>query len=324
VSVVLTGSPIPESGGAVGNLVAYHRANGLTVPRSLALASGRLVGEPVRDLPGARAYLEAHELRGLAVTALLCLGMVLAGVVWARSGRRRPGTSTLPLLALGVHGTAVLLFYGVVNAAPWFYDRYLLPAVAVLTLVAATAVGGLCRRAQGRRGARPAPERVLARPLAVAGLVAAAAVVLVGVVGTAGLFRLHPQGSVDAGYDGAKGYAEVSRQILGATPRGAVLGSLQTGALSYFSQVDDTGVHVVNLDGVVDKGAADALAGHRLAAYAEQRGMTHFADWPFNVGVFQQRSDAPGTPTPTLTPVTTAKRQGIDQFVLFQVTWPAS
>ena len=315
-SVVLTGSPVPESGAAVQELVGVHRGIGLDVGDSLGLAVGRVVGAPVLDLPVLRAALVEHPGRAFTSAAALCTTLA-ALALWAGT-RRRSGTRQLPLLALGLHAVALLLFYGIVNAAPWFYDRYLLPVAAVLAIAVAVPVGLLWSAAAAIRRDRAGQ---LAPPVlrAVAAAVAVA-LVIPPAFDTVGLLRAQPQGSVEGGYDGAKGYAEVAREVLSQLPPGAVVGSMQSGALGYFAPYAPQGVRVVNLDGVVDGEAAAALAQDRLPDYMRERGVTHFADWPFNYFVLASHSTASKGQL-RLTPAGAARPQAGERFEISRVDY---
>jgi 4-amino-4-deoxy-L-arabinose transferase-like glycosyltransferase len=316
-SVALTGSPIPESGSAAQELGAVHRSVGLEMTDSLGLAVGRVVGAPVVDLPVLRTALVDHPLRALVATVVLCLGLT-AAAVWAGT-RRRAGVRQLPLLALGLHAVVLVLFYGVVNTLPWFFDRYLLPVAAVFGLVLATAVGSLWSGAERWR-ARPAslPAPALATILVTLAAVTVPAAESIRLLGT------RPAGSAASGYEGGKGYAEVAREVLSQLPAGAVVGSLQSGALGYFAEYAPQGVQVVNLDGVVDGEAAQALAGHRLPDYMHARGVTHFADWPFNASVLHSRSGAARVGTPELHPIGAAQPQGGETFGIARVAYPGA
>lgn len=145
------------------------------------------------------------------------------------------------------------------------------------------------------------------------------AVVTVPAVESARLLRAQPEGSIDDGYEGAKGYAEVARDVLAQLPPGAVVSSLQSGALGYFAAQD---VQVVNLDGVVDGDAASALERGRLPDYMHERGVTHFADWPFNYFVLESHSGASRVGAPTLEPVGAARRQAGERFHITRVRYP--
>lgn len=313
-SIVLTGSPVPESGKAVQEIVSVHRGLGLGVTDSLGLAVGRVVGSPVLDLPDLRAVLDDSPARAVASAAGLCVALG-AAALWAGT-RRRNGIRQLPLLALGLHAVSLVLFYTFLDGAPWFYDRYLVPVAAVCGLVIAVLLGQLWSAAAARR------------PGGALGGVFTAAVLAVLVVPAAQTVRLldsEPEGSVDVGYDGAKGYAEVAREVLAKLPPGAVLGSLQTGALAYFAPNAAPGrVQVVNLDGVVDGNAGDALADDRLADYLHQRGVTHFADWPLNYFVLQSHSTAAEVGQVRLEPIGKARLQGGERFEISRVSYPGA
>ena len=318
-SIALTGSPVPESGPAIQELVTIHRGAGLEVADGAGLAVGRVVGAPAVDLPAVRDALLGDPALATAATAALCAA-IAAAAAWAGT-RRRSGILQLPLLALGLHAVALLLFYGLVNSTPWFYERYLVPVAAVLGIALAAVVGLLWSAAHA---GRPRLEGLGRRVLAGVAVVGGLGVVGVPAVESVRLLRLQPAGTLDAGYEGAKGYAEVAQQVLGQLPAGAVVGSLQSGALSYFAPYAPQGVQVVNLDGVVDGRAARALAERRVADYMYERGVTHVADWPFNYVVLRDRSAAAEVGAVELEPVGWTRPQGRERFEISRVRYPGA
>ncbi len=294
------GSPVPESGAAVQELVSVHRDLHLERTEQLGWAAGTLLGTPFFDWGGARHALFDSAL--LSVLAWLSAAGLLIAFAW-RVGRR-----AVPLATLGVHAVAVFGFYSLVVSALWFFRRYLAPAEALLTLIVALAVAWLWRRRRRLELAAPAG-------LAAVGLMAA-----LGLGTSLSYLLADPPRSPDVELEGAKGYREAAADILGAAPAGAVIGSLQSGALRYYAPAT---VRVVNLDGVVDADAAVALKEDRLAAYARRRGVTHFADWPFNTRLFLARSGDPGLSPRRLRPLATARAQGPrEAFSLFEIDWP--
>ncbi len=99
----------------------------------------------------------------------------------------------------------------------------------------------------------------------------------------------------------------------------AVVGSLQSGALAYYAQGR---IRVVNLDGVVDRSARDAIAGGTLADFARARGVTHLADWDFNLQNFDRFSTSSrNLPLRQETSIA-VPMQGSDQFRLQRLAWP--
>ncbi|MEO6602247.1 MAG: hypothetical protein ABIQ16_20365, partial [Polyangiaceae bacterium] len=91
--------------------------------------------------------------------------------------------------------------------------------------------------------------------------------------------------------------------------------------LSYFAP---HGVRVVNLDGVVDRGAREAAAQLRLSDYARARGVTLLSVWRFNLDAFSRLSKN-ARAFPIMRRVETGDApQGSDRFLLFELRWPDS
>jgi hypothetical protein len=219
----------------------------------------------------------------------------------AMGGTRRWITHAVVAAAL-----ALLVFYTFFLAAPWFYARYLAPVEALVTIpMAALAVTACTAR----------HLRIVDRSVALA---AVALLALIGIGMTVPNVWRDPSLTPDTGLEGAKGYREAAQTVLESVPKGATVGSLQSGALSYYA----AGTRVVNLDGVVDHEAADALREHRLGAFARARGVTAFADWAFNLDAFIERSGVPGLTTGSFHEIARADKQGDEAMVLYTIGWP--
>jgi hypothetical protein len=129
--------------------------------------------------------------------------------------------------------------------------------------------------------------------------------------------------TVDREHHGAKGYIEPARQVLALAPDGAVVGSLQSGALGWLAPLAKKKTSIVNLDGVVDREARAAFRERRLAAFARSRGVTHLCDWEFNVRTFVERSGDPRLALTSLRAMGAAEPQGEhERFVLYAIDWP--
>jgi hypothetical protein len=75
---------------------------------------------------------------------------------------------------------------------------------------------------------------------------------------------------------------DAALEVRTATPPDARIGSFNAGTMAFYS--DRT---VVNLDGVVNPDAYDALRDHRLLDYTGEAGVTHIADYD---NVFKPRA----------------------------------
>jgi 4-amino-4-deoxy-L-arabinose transferase-like glycosyltransferase len=294
------GSPIPESGAAVQEmLAAFHR---FPLPERMGWAAGTLSGPPFADIKSVQNFLIDHPVPAVAAW-IAVIAITVAGVWWAWSRR----WEREPLLALGGFIVGVVCLYTFAVPALWFFQRYLAPPQAVVTLLLAMAGAALWRRRSNVA-------------IAVPGAVVGTSLILVSAVITVGYTTTSPLESPDEGFHGAKGYRDAAKDMLDLMPANAVVGSFQSGALAYYAC---KGVTVVNLDGVVDGEAADALRDRRLAEFARQRGVTHLVDWPFNAVNFVKVSGDPDFTQEDLRPVgDTLQYQGDDRFTLHEVLWP--
>jgi 4-amino-4-deoxy-L-arabinose transferase-like glycosyltransferase len=295
------GTIVPQSGAAVREQALIYQALGMNVRDQLAWAAGAVVGPPLVDSTWLRQALGSGAS---AIGCAITVAIVVAAVAIARRGRSHDA-----LRILCAHAACLLLFYGLYLPATWFFRRYLLPIHAVAAIAVALGLA----RVWAQRLAHP--RRFRAVTLVVLGCMTATLVALVRFVTFA------PTMTVDQGHHGAKGYREPARQILARAPQGAVVGALQSGALGWFAHGSER--RVVNLDGVVDVEAAEALRGGHLAAFARSRGVTHLADWDVNVRLFLARSGDPRLTRASLVRVAEAEAQGPhERFVLYEIRWP--
>ncbi|WP_394836913.1 hypothetical protein LVJ94_08390 [Pendulispora rubella] len=288
---VRLGSIVPTSGQAVREQVAEHRARYLTTLGQVGWALGAALEPWFARLVDLRLFFYRQTWLTAVVAPVGTLALVAA--VWrARMAR--------PVAGFVTGALALFPFYALYVPAMWFFPRYLAPVHAALALLAAVGIAHLAE--VGHRAwpwARNAAALVLAVSCAV----------------DAGYVFARPARTPDEDLHGAKGYGEAARAILDMAPPGAVVGALQSGALSYFA--DGRNVRVLNLDGVVDDAARAAFHGHRMAAFARARSMTHFADWRWNREAFVRHAGDPTVTDACFVPLGEAPPQPPDRFVLY-------
>jgi 4-amino-4-deoxy-L-arabinose transferase-like glycosyltransferase len=286
---------VPESGAAVVEQVRWHQTLYLTAGEQMAWALGSVLVAPAADGAPIRAFFYEHPAAAGPLLALFCIG---AGLLAAKLVR---DAKSPPIGLLFANALVILAFYTFAVPALWFFRRYLAPVHAATALLAAAGLALLLERAQPR----------VARVAAAAAVLALASSAMV----STGYLLANPRSTPDLGLHGAKGYREVARDVFALVPPGAVLAAFQSGALAYHAP---PGVRVVNMDGVVDGEAARAFRDRKLAAFARGRGVTHFADWPFNVQAFVAHA---GEPRFRLRPLGAARAQGSDRMTVFAVEW---
>jgi hypothetical protein len=283
------GHVLPESGLAVrrlAGLILSFSSSPLVAPYAALCALGRLLGD---------APYFAYQNGGLGA-AMLAAGVYYA-VTQARSGSRRAWTLAMFTLVICVQ----MAFYAFYLRAEWFMPRYLGLAEAWAIAMGAHYVAGAPR---------------LVHPRKVAGVIA---LIFAGPALGGELLSFAKGGvAADPGDPCPKAYRAMARQILPQVPDGAVLGALQSGALTYFAP---SKLAVVNLDGVVNREAASALAANQAGAYVLRAGVTHLADWSFDVGVLRRAWGS--TPLPVFRPMVRADEQTGDRVTLYQLDWHA-
>jgi hypothetical protein len=105
--------------------------------------------------------------------------------------------------------------------------------------------------------------------------------------------------------------------VLKIVPDSAVLGAFQSGALAFYGWPR---TQVVNLDGVVDGTAAQAIKDRNLGEYARSRGVTYFADWPFNYNALRFFG-GPEVAGAEFQMIGQARPQGLDRTVVSRIVW---
>ncbi len=288
--VALRGSPIPESGAAVIEIVKSCHS---TVPTRdfLSHAAGAIFGPPFFHATGFTIHQNHPNL-------LLTLWFVFALMCAAGAlilFRRKQTAAAL----FCVYGLLHFLFYSLLVSAFWFFPRYLATTQAVVFLVLVVAASW--------------PRPRLARRLAQGVL---ALLILCNAVRSSRFL-----GPAPVVYEvmGARGYREASRAVLSFLPRPARVGALQSGALGYYAPPD---VSVINLDGVVDHRAAAALKRRELASYARERQITHLADWDFNIYNVSLLSKKETLPHLELIGKGPPQGLGYEPFVVLRATFP--
>lgn len=278
------GGFMPESGGAVRQIVAHHAAIGSMTTWS------NLV--PAALMPTRAVAAIVTPLVAWMIAATLLVPPVLA---W------RNGRCDAPAV-LAVAAIVMVLFYAIYLPAFWFFHRYLNLAALAVVMAFVIALWPVVARLSAR------PERVGA------GLGAAALVVAQAVAHTP--FVPVWTGQVQALASG-HGYGWMAKDLLRSVPSGATLTAMQSGALNWFSAAD---VRVVNLDGVVNGAAKNAIHDRAIGAYLKSIGATHFADWDLNrdwlIAVAGQ--DIPLTKVAAV-----SDHEGPNKdFTLYRIDWP--
>jgi GAF domain-containing protein len=251
-SITATGSLLQTSGEAVPVIAHGAGPHGAdAVPHALRLLRTAWTSE----VPA--FYLVAPDLHWWGVAALACAGLALAALVVRR---RRIDAATGVLLSLAAGVVALTIAHAAVR---WYFRDWYLPALApLLILVCARSLASI-------------PER-WPRVSALAGALLAAAA-----IGSAASFGWREYR--EPRYEFQLDILTAARWSRDNTPPGAVIGSFNAGIVGYIS-----GRQTVNLDGVVDGDALDAIRGRRLLAYADRRCVTHLADFPFYLFWYQR------------------------------------
>jgi hypothetical protein len=81
-----------------------------------------------------------------------------------------------------------------------------------------------------------------------------------------------------------RGFRYSAMHIVNTLKKGTVIGAMQSGALGYYAP---NSIRVINLDGVVNPKASEAIQSHQLGKYLKNENITHFYDWEVNMEMLQ-------------------------------------
>ena len=292
------GTPIPTSGSAAHDLAPLRPF----AREGLAQVAGAVAGGPFDVWRSLREWLNNHPVAGMIVFWLFVVALVALGVLWAR----RRVMPQLAVAALPVFAAGLLLFYAWFGVG-FYFTRYLAPVACVVSLIIAVGV----ERVWHTRGTWQIPL-----------FVGTAAVLLVGLVAVVrATHRNLTDTQVPAvSFDSITGYRDAAMAVVKIPPEGSVLGAYQSGAYGYYA---NDRLEVVNLDGVVNPDAADALRNGTTLEYMRDRGVDWLSDFTLHVVGFQAESQQQFHPPPTVEVL-----KGLPQYppfpgyALAKITWP--
>jgi hypothetical protein len=201
-------------------------------------------GPMLRD--GAAVFLRWNAVLLAAVVALL-------GFRLARGGVSGPGSILKPLGPAApafAFGALLFLAYTLVVFGHWHFPRYLFPLAVPVTLAFALALDAAAAPGSGSSGRTRA------------GMLAAGATALA-------LAAQPPFARLFAPVSGTWGYRAIGEWARDHFEPGTRIGASQSGALGYFAD----SLVVVNLDGVVNRDAWQAMRSGRALDYVRENGI---------------------------------------------------
>ncbi len=206
--------------------------------------------------PGWRNYWGPMAARALDVLArrnafpIALAGLLAVTLALARVPARELGARLRPAAPAALFAATLLAAYVAWLNAGWFYPRYFFPVLLPLLLVCGAGLDLLA----GRFAAHPARRALAAAVLAL---------VVAGNVLQPPFARTWLSRN-----DRTLGYRNAGLWARGRFPAGTVIGALQSGAIGYYAD----SLVVVNMDGVVNRAAYEALRARRLSDYLRDSG----------------------------------------------------
>jgi len=205
---------------------------------------------------GWRTYWGPMAARALDVVArrnafpIAMLALLAASLALARVPVREIGERLKPAVPAALFAAALVAAYVAWLNAGWYYPRYFFPLLLPLLL----AVGA---------GLDLLAERLAAHPARRALAAAVLALVVAGNVAQPPFLRTWLSRN-----DRTLGYRNAGLWAREHFPAGTVIGAMQCGAIGYYAD----SLVVVNMDGVVNRAAYEALRERRLADYLRASG----------------------------------------------------
>lgn len=169
------------------------------------------------------------------------------------------------LWPLWLYALLLLLAYNSYVLAYWFFSRYFYPVIWAATILWSI---GLAAVANHLTEQQQWPQRRV--------ILGTVAILLFWL--TPGVQHLIFSAPVQGGY---YNIAQWANETL---PTGAVVGSAQSGALTYFARPDMT---VVNMDGVANPDAFASLKAGEQFAYFQRIGLAYIVNWPINMDLLR-------------------------------------
>jgi hypothetical protein len=204
--------------------------------------------------------------RNAGLPAAFAVLLALAAVVVSRGvARARIARRLRPLLPLAAYAVLLVAAYTLVVFGPWYYGRYFYPLLIPTVLAVAVIADELLRSLGTRRAL---------------GLVAVALLVVAG-----SLADPKWRATLTPGAPRPWGYLRIGEWAAAHVPPGTILGSSQTGSLGYFADR----LTVVNLDGVVNREAQEAMRRRDLLGYIRRAGIRELL-WQDDIGMIQRES----------------------------------
>jgi hypothetical protein len=121
-------------------------------------------------------------------------------------------------------------------------------------------------------------------------------------------------------FDSITGYRDAAMTVARIPPEGSVVGATQSGAFGYYA---GDRLEVVNLDGVVNPDAADALEDGTTVAYMRDRGVDWVADFALHLVEFVVQSRQQMDPPPKVEAVKDLPQfPPFPGYALAKITWP--
>ncbi len=261
---------LPESGGAVRfqALASFHDIPGGAITLLLYnfFITLRILARSPMELDHTIIWSFGFALLGLSVVT--SYGRFL----WRRLGQTVKQTEWIrQLWPLWLFIALLLVAYNTYILAYWFFVRYFYPLTWAMTIVWAVIL---------TRTAVFISQR-WQKSLSQISLFMGAILVLWF---TPGLYKLLFSTPEQGGYYNIAAWANET------LPENAVLGSAQTGALTYWARPDLT---VINMDGVANPDAYAALEAGEQMKYLREQGITHIVNWPINMDLLRDYGGEP-------------------------------
>lgn len=260
------GSFIPESGKAIVQIFELGTGGGVLM-RVMAALIG-LAKVPEWIVPSFWHPFADYPLRLIGLVLIAMMVRKAWTILQNHRQQARPGVGVIQALFLSQ--LVVMCFYLLVVPGFWFFSRYFYTLFLVLTLALAVGVGHVLANHTGSWIERLKQQRFWAFMLA--------AVTVTSLVHVPRYFS-QPEIAEAIKLTTFRGYRDIAKDLLVDLPENSVMGASQSGAFGYYAKQYSPGSLILNLDGVVNKKAYEAVKERQLKKYLQSVNMTHVAEY---------------------------------------------
>lgn len=150
----------------------------------------------------------------------------------------------------------------------WFFKRYFFPFVFLFTMILTVLIDNILSSAKNLKSGM----KII--------------IILAVIIITINITRNDSQELYSSNKISDSGYLKIGEWVSNNFKEGTVIGSMQSGAMSYFAR----NLKVINLDGVVNQDAMTAIKNKNLFEYVKNMKIEYIIGWEINIDYLKRES----------------------------------